>query len=94
MPGGNWFVRSFDTLVRTVRSDTLLAGLNDVKYMLLLKKLAEKSANKKLAGECMEFYQKTLQEVLLNSHNPEFIPAVRAKITDYIIKLNQEEIKK
>ena len=94
MPGGNWFVRSFDTLVRTVRSDTLLAGLNDVKYMLLLKKLAEKSADKKLAGECMEFYQKTLQEVLLNSHNPEFIPAVRTKITDYIIKLNQAEIKK
>ena len=89
--GGNWFFRSFDTIVRTVRSDTLLAGLNDVKYMLLLKKLAESSPDKNLAGESLAFYRQTLQDVLRNSHNPDFIPSVRSKIAEFIMKLNNAQ---
>ena len=94
MGGGNWIIRSFDSLVRTVRSETLLAGLNDVKYMRLLKQLAESSTDKVLAKESLEFYHQTLHDVLRNSHNPEVIPAVRHKISEHILKLKKADSSK
>lgn len=93
MGGGNWLLRSFDDVIRTVRSDTLLIGFNDIKYMKLLKQLAETSKDKKLAQECLDFYRKTVAEVIRNSHDPAYIPSVRQKIADYIIRLQSSTAK-
>ena len=81
-------MRSFDDLVRTVRSDTLLIGFNDIKYMKLLKQLADSSQDKALASESLAFYEKTIAEVTRNSHNPEYLPAIRPIIAEYIMKLS------
>ena len=87
--GGNWLIRSFDNIIRTIRSDTLLAGFNDVKYMCLLKKLADKCKDKKLASEAVSFYNQAIKQVLMNDNNPEFINGIREKIIDFILKLQK-----
>ena len=62
-----------------------------------IKKIVEKaekwvpSPDKNLAGESLAFYRQTLQDVLRNSHNPDFIPSVRSKIAEFIMKLNNAQ---
>lgn len=89
MGGGNWLMRSFDQVIRTVRSDTLLIGFNDIKYMQLLKQLADSSADKRLAQEALAFYRKTISEAIRNSHDPEYLSGIRPKMAEYIIRLKK-----
>lgn len=89
MGGGKLLIRSFDDVVRTVRSDTLLAGFNDVRYMRLLKKMADASRDKKLAAEALAFYEFAPKQVLRKDNDPGFITGIRTQAISLIQKLQK-----
>ena len=66
-----------------------LIGFNDIKYMQLLKQLADSSADKRLAQEALAFYRKTISEAIRNSHDPEYLSGIRPKMAEYIIRLKK-----
>ena len=74
-----------DGLVPSVRQKALEAGLNDVRYMRALERLAAKSSDAGLAQRVKDLIEKSIEEVTRKrQHDPETAPRFRAKCAELV----------
>ena len=74
----------------SVRQKSMAAGLNDVRYLRLLERLAAKSSDAALAAEAKDFIARSIEEVTrTKQHDPTATTRFRAKCVELIGKIQK-----